>query len=96
MALARLVDELEQPLARQRLAAAQHPGQPAIVEAGAVGHAAFAAELEYGAAAVQRDVPFAQGRETKALVGALVFPVADAHQCEFEQSRRRGQHLFTL
>ncbi len=87
------VEELEQLLARQVLAALNDPGQPPVDEGHRVADAALAPEGEPHLVAFDPYVPFSEGREAEGLVVAGVLVVADPDQGLVEQAHHRRENL---
>ena len=89
MALAVLVEVLEELLPRQVLAALDDAREARVGDRDAVLDAALAAEAEAQRRAVDLHVPAAQRGEAEGVVLARVLVVADADQRPVEQRARR-------
>ena len=92
MAVALVVEVLEQLVARQVAAILDDAREAAVAMPPFVPDAALAAKAEADVAAVDLGVPVAQGRQAEAVVGLRVFAVADAEQGQLEQPDDRRQH----
>src|SRR5262245_7259612 len=92
-ALARLREVLEQPFARQRLAARHQPRQPAVEQLAALPLAQLAAELEHHARPSYAHVPVPQGRESVRRVVLRVLFVAYAQARVLQQREHRRDDL---
>src|SRR5688500_9915194 len=93
MAFARLVDILEQRLARQALAAPQQPDEAIVVDAQVLHPPALAAEAKpRGATAFPAGMPRTQGGQPVRAVAAQVLAIADAREGAIEQARHQRAH----
>src|SRR3569623_496040 len=90
-----IVHILEQFIARQIAATFDDASEAAIRDVDLMTLAALAAKIEMHGGAVDRDVAIAHGGEAVRAVLARIFLIADAYQCEFEQTHD-GRQYFIL
>src|SRR6516225_4534799 len=94
MALAGIVEILEQLISRKVPARFDNAGKPWVVDIAVVPAAALAAKTEIDMASLNPGMPVAQGRQAKASVRHCIFTIAYAKQCQFQKPDNRGQHTF--
>ena len=87
-----VVDELEEVLAGEFLAALDDVGQPAVLQAQMMIDAVLATEVELDAAAIDPGVPVAQCGEAETLVVARIFFVADTGERLLQQLDESSQY----
>ena len=94
VALALLVDVLEQRLARQFLAAPHELREPRVIDGHVVLRAALAAELQQRLAARRKTrMAIAQRGQAEAAIAARVLGIADAHLRRIQQLHHQREHL---
>src|SRR3546814_2673514 len=94
VALALLVDVLEQLLTGDVLARLDDPREPPVAQFDLLALAALRPKLEDQFRAVDVDMPVPHRGQAEGAVVAGVFVVADADQRRLEQANDRGEDLF--
>src|SRR5258707_7018920 len=92
MALAGIVEVLEQLVSRQVTTRFDDTREPRVVDVAIVAEPALAAETKPNVAAPDVGMAIAQRRQTKAVVRSGVFVVADPKQGLLQQPHDRRQH----